>query len=84
MADERLIAALDVPTRAAAERLVTRLGSSVGYYKVGMELFYALGGEIVTWLKERDKKVFLDLKLHDIPNTAAQGLCSSTRRAACA
>ena len=79
MADERLIAALDVPTRAAAERLVTRLGSSVGYYKVGMELFYALGGEIVTWLKERDKKVFLDLKLHDIPNTAAQGLCSLLR-----
>ena len=44
VADERLIAALDVPTRAAAERLVTRLGRSVGYYKVGMEIFYALGG----------------------------------------
>ena len=79
MADERLIAALDVPTRAAAEQLVTRLGESVSDYKVGMELFYALGGDIVTWLKEREKKVFLDLKLHDIPNTVGNGLCSLLR-----
>lgn len=79
MADERLIAALDVPTRAAAEELVARLGDSVSYYKVGMELFYALGGDIVTWLKEREKKVFLDLKLHDIPNTVGNGLCSLLR-----
>ena len=79
MADDRLIAALDVPTRAAAEELVARLGDSVSYYKVGMELFYALGGGIVTWLKEREKKVFLDLKLHDIPNTVGNGLCSLLR-----
>ena len=79
MTDERLIAALDVPTRAAAEQLVTRLGESVSDYKVGMELFYALGGDIVTWLKEREKKVFLDLKLHDIPNTVGNGLCSLLR-----
>ena len=44
-----------------------------------MELFYALGGDIVTWLKGREKKVFLDLKLHDIPNTVANGLCSLLR-----
>ena len=79
MADDRLIAALDVPTRAAAEQLVTRLGDSVSFYKVGMELFYALGGDIVTWLKGREKKVFLDLKLHDIPNTVGNGLCSLLR-----
>lgn len=79
MTDERLIAALDVPTRDDAERLVERLGTSVSYYKVGMELFYALGGDIVTWLKEREKKVFLDLKLHDIPNTVGNGLCSLLR-----
>lgn len=79
MADDRLIAALDVPTRAAAEQLVTRLGGSVSFYKVGMELFYALGGDIVTWLKEQEKKVFLDLKLHDIPNTVGNGLCSLLR-----
>ena len=79
MANERLIAALDVPTRADAEQLVTRLGDSVGCYKVGMELFYALGGDVVTWLKEQEKKVFLDLKLHDIPNTVRNGLCSLLR-----
>ena len=76
MADERLIAALDVHTREAVERLVGQLGDSVSYYKVGMELFYALGGDVVTWLKGEGKKVFLDLKLHDIPNTVAGGLCS--------
>ena len=76
MADDRLIAALDVHTRSEAEVLVQRLGESVGYYKVGMELFYALGGDMVLWLKGAGKKVFLDLKLHDIPNTAANGLCS--------
>ena len=79
MTDERLIAALDVPTRDDAERLVERLGTSVSYYKVGMELFYALGGDIVTWLKGSEKKVFLDLKLHDIPNTVGNGLCSLLR-----
>lgn len=79
MADDRLIAALDVPTRGAAEALVARLGDGVAYYKVGMELFYACGGDIVMWLKEQGKKVFLDLKLHDIPNTTAQGLCSLLR-----
>ena len=79
MADDRLIAALDVPTRAAAEELVARLGDSVSYYKVGMELFYALGGDIVTWLKGEGKQVFLDLKLHDIPNTVGNGLCSLLR-----
>ena len=56
MTDERLIAALDVPTRDDAERLVERLGTSVSYYKVGMELFYALGGDIVAWLKEREQQ----------------------------
>ena len=79
MTDERLIAALDVPTRDDAECLVERLGTSVSYYKVGMELFYALGGDIVTWLKGEGKQVFLDLKLHDIPNTVGNGLCSLLR-----
>ena len=41
-----------------------------------MELFYSAGPETVLWLKENNKKVFLDLKLHDIPNTVAGGLCS--------
>ncbi|MEQ2868701.1 MAG: orotidine-5'-phosphate decarboxylase [Selenomonas noxia] len=79
MADNRLIAALDVHTRSEAEVLVQRLGESVGYYKVGMELFYALGGDMVLWLKNEGKRVFLDLKLHDIPNTVGNGLCSLLR-----
>lgn len=79
MADERLIAALDVHTMDDVKRLVTTLGDSVTYYKVGMELFYGVGAQVVTWLREQDKDVFLDLKLHDIPNTAAGGICSLMR-----
>lgn len=76
MADERLIAALDVRTLSEAKALVEKLGDSVGFYKVGMELFYAVGPQIITYLKEQNKKIFLDLKLHDIPNTVAEGLVS--------
>ncbi len=79
MADERLIAALDFHTMEDVERLVKTLGDSVSYYKVGMELFYSVGAQVVTWLKEQGKDVFLDLKLHDIPNTAAGGICSLMR-----
>lgn len=79
MADERLIAALDFHTMEDVKRLVTSLGDSVSYYKVGMELFYSVGAQVVTWLKEQGKDVFLDLKLHDIPNTAAGGICSLMR-----
>ena len=75
-ADERLIVALDFHTMDDVKKLVTELGDSVSYYKVGMELFYSVGGEVVTWLREQGKHVFLDLKLHDIPNTVAGGLCS--------
>ena len=76
MQDDRLIVALDVHTMDAVKSLVERLGDSVTYYKVGMELFYSVGAPAVTYLKERGKHVFLDLKLHDIPNTVAGGLCS--------
>ena len=76
MSDDRLIAALDVHTLEDAKHLVRELGDSVSFYKVGMELFYSVGSEIVHWLKGEGKHVFLDLKLHDIPNTVAEGLCS--------
>ena len=76
MNDDRLIVALDFNNEGDAKKLVETLGDSVNFYKVGMELFYAVGPDIVRWLKARDKKIFLDLKLHDIPNTVAQGLCS--------
>ncbi len=76
MADERLIVALDFHTADEVKNLVKTLGDSVNFYKVGMELFYSAGAGVVEWLKSQDKKIFLDLKLHDIPNTVAGGLCS--------
>ena len=76
MADDRLIMALDVHRMEDVKTLVEGLGDSVNFYKVGMELFYSVGASVVTHLKERGKKVFLDLKLHDIPNTVGGGLCS--------
>ncbi len=73
-AKERLIVALDVPNFAEAKALVDALGESVSFYKVGMELFYGAGPDVVRYLKDRNKKVFLDLKLQDIPNTVAHAL----------
>ena len=76
MADDRLIVALDVHKMEDAKGLVEQLGDAVSSYKVGMELFYSVGPEIVQWLIGQGKHVFLDLKLHDIPNTVAGGLAS--------
>jgi len=70
------IVALDVPTMAAARALVDRLGDMSDFYKVGLQLYTAEGPRVVDWLRGAGKRVFLDLKLHDIPNTvrgAAQG-----------
>ena len=66
---DRLIVALDVPDLASAEAMVSRLGDSVTFYKVGMELTYSGGLSFVRRLADAGKKFFLDLKLHDIPNT---------------
>jgi len=69
-ASDRLIVALDVPTISAAKELVTVLDDAVVFYKVGLELFMSGGAfELVTWLRERDKKVFVDLKFFDVPAT---------------
>jgi len=70
--DNRLIVALDFADMDKVQRLVAELGDAVGHYKVGMELFYAVGGEAVRFLRAAGKEVFLDLKLHDIPNTVSQ------------
>ncbi len=67
-----LIVALDMPTGKAATDMVDAIGSDVHWYKVGLELFLNTGGTIVDALKNREKKIFLDLKFHDIPNTVAQ------------
>src|SRR5689334_21443869 len=73
MADTRdsLIVALDVRSATAAEKLVETIGESANVYKVGLELFTAEGPELVRKLASAGRHVFLDLKLHDIPNTAA-------------
>ncbi|MBU2540332.1 MAG: orotidine-5'-phosphate decarboxylase [Candidatus Omnitrophica bacterium] len=67
----KLIVALDVDSFSKAKAIVNRLGPCVRAYKVGSQLFIASGIEIVLWLKRKHKNVFLDLKLHDIPNTVA-------------
>jgi orotidine-5'-phosphate decarboxylase len=66
---DRLIVALDLPSVADAEAMVARLGDSVSFYKIGMELTYAGGLPLAERLVGEGKKVFIDLKLHDIPNT---------------
>ena len=71
---DRLIVALDVKSSAAATRLVEQLGDAVSFYKVGSELFTIAGPAIVQKLKEMGKRVFLDLKFHDIPNTVANAV----------
>jgi orotidine-5'-phosphate decarboxylase len=73
--EDRLIFALDVPGVEEARRLVGTLREAVQFYKVGLELFLAGGAfELIDWLIERDKKVFLDLKLYDIPETVARAV----------
>ncbi len=67
---ERLIFALDVPGPAAARELVETLGDAVRFYKIGLELFMAGGYfELIEWLRARGKKVFVDLKFFDVPET---------------
>jgi orotidine-5'-phosphate decarboxylase len=74
------IVALDVPDTERAKSLVRRLGGSCSFYKVGGELFTSVGPEIVDWLRSEGKRVFLDLKFHDIPNTVRS---ASRSAAAC-
>jgi orotidine-5'-phosphate decarboxylase len=77
---DRLIVALDVADVAEAEALVVELGDAVTFYKIGMELAY--GGEglmLVRRLAEARKQVFLDLKVHDIPNTVERATAQAAR-----
>ena len=67
--------ALDVPTVSAAKELVTVLDDSVVFYKVGLELFMSGDAfELVNWLREHDKKVFVDLKFFDVPATVGRAV----------
>ncbi len=71
---DRLILALDVPSVADAERMVARLGDSVSFYKIGYQLAFAGGIPFAQDLIRDGRKVFLDLKLHDIGNTVGKGV----------
>jgi|SRR5579859_1562614 len=71
---DRLIVALDLPSVEAAQAMIARLGDSVTFYKIGYQLGYAGGLSLVRQLTDTGKKVFVDLKLHDIGNTVARGV----------
>ncbi|WP_366919403.1 orotidine-5'-phosphate decarboxylase [Hydrocarboniphaga sp.] len=82
-AADRLIVALDLPDAASARGLVTRLGDAATFYKIGMELCMAPGFfELLDWLKQQDKKVFVDLKFFDIPETVARAVHNLAERGA--
>jgi orotidine-5'-phosphate decarboxylase len=78
-AADRLIVALDFPNATAALACADQLAGSVSWFKVGLELYLASGDSVVSELKKRGHSVFLDLKLHDIPNTAASAVRSLAR-----
>lgn len=74
---ERLIVALDVPTAAEARALVEKLGNSVNFYKIGLEISTSGGYyELLDWLVKRGNRVFCDLKLHDIPETVRRAVAN--------
>jgi orotidine-5'-phosphate decarboxylase len=79
---DRLAVALDFPDVLQAFDLVNRLDDTCQWFKVGMELYYAAGNSFVQQLRDRGFNVFLDLKLHDIPNTVAGAVRSATQAGA--
>jgi orotidine-5'-phosphate decarboxylase len=81
-AKNRLAVALDLPDAKQALALVDSLGDTCQWFKVGMELYYAAGNNLVQELRTRGFQVFLDLKLHDIPNTVAGAVRSATQAGA--
>jgi orotidine-5'-phosphate decarboxylase len=81
-AKDRLAVALDFTDEDQAMKLVDDLGDTCQWFKVGMELYYAAGNHVVQQLRDRGFNVFLDLKLHDIPNTVAGAVRSATQAGA--
>jgi orotidine-5'-phosphate decarboxylase len=79
---DRLIVALDLPGIEQAEVMIARLGDSVTFYKIGYQLGFAGGLPLVRKLADQGKKVFVDLKLHDIGNTVARGVESIAKSGA--
>jgi len=76
---DRLIVALDLPSVEAARAVVARLGDAVSFYKIGYQLAYAGGLAYAPVLADAGKRVFVDLKLHDIGSTVAEGVRSVAR-----
>ncbi|HKV81739.1 MAG TPA: orotidine-5'-phosphate decarboxylase [Candidatus Sulfotelmatobacter sp.] len=76
---QRLIVALDVSTAAAAQKIVAAVGDSALTYKVGMQLYTAVGPQIVRDLVASGRRVFLDLKYHDIPNTVGAAVAEAEK-----
>jgi orotidine-5'-phosphate decarboxylase len=71
---DKIIVALDFQQRSELEVFLQKMKSEMTYVKVGMELFYSFGPDIIKFLKDQNLKVFLDLKLHDIPNTVYKSI----------
>jgi orotidine-5'-phosphate decarboxylase len=76
---ERLIVALDVSSAAAAQKIVAAVGDSALTYKVGMQLYTAEGPQVVRDLVASARRVFLDLKYHDIPNTVGSAVAEAAK-----
>jgi orotidine-5'-phosphate decarboxylase len=81
-ARDRLIVGLDLPSVEAAEAVIARLGDSVTFYKIGYQLAYAGGLPLIRKLADAGKKVFADLKMHDIGNTVTHGVASIAKSGA--
>lgn len=79
MPQNQLIVALDVENLAAAKELVTTLSDEVKWFKIGKQLFTAVGPDSVKLLLQAERNIFLDLKFHDIPNTVAGAVASGTK-----
>jgi orotidine-5'-phosphate decarboxylase len=77
-ARDKIIVPLDVPTAQAARELIAAIGGTVGFFKVGNQLFTSVGPDIVREVRASGSKVFLDLKYHDIPNTVRQAVESAS------
>ena len=73
---DRIIVALDVNNEAAVRDIVDRLGDSINFYKVGKELFVSEGHKVISYLKEKNKKIFFYMKFYFIPNTVSKAAAS--------
>lgn len=79
MNKDKIIVALDVPKEIQAKEIISQLKNEVGAFKIGLQLFTAVGGSFVREMAKARVKIFLDLKFHDIPNTVAKAAVEAAR-----